>query len=110
LVPIQIEIASFNEDLIERCQDSGIEARMIGPKQLAIDALPEWLSIDDAGDFLMALQDSSLSIQEIILSFYRTRKISFTLEEAKFLWREGKGKEIVLSENDLEQLWARKFS
>jgi DNA mismatch repair ATPase MutL len=99
------------QELIERCSEVGVEAKIIGPKQLCLDAIPQWLEERDAPLFFEALKEDlwrGLTIQETIHRFCQTARKLFTLEEAKLLWQSGYGREVSLEASDLERIFLRK--
>lgn len=92
--------------------EAGIEAKMMGPKQLCLDAIPQWLDEADALLFFEALKEDlwrGLALQETIHRFCQTARKRFTLEEAKMLWQSGSVREIPLEEADLESIFMRKI-
>lgn len=98
-------------DLILRCREAGVDAKAFGARQIAIDAIPEWLSEADAPTFIEALKedlDQNVAISETIHRFCQKSQKQFTLEEAQFLWNRGHGKEVLLESQDLERILLKK--
>ncbi len=115
LLPMRLSLSSEEvqriQELIERCSEVGVEAKIIGPKQLCLDAIPQWLEERDAPLFFEALKEDlwrGLTIQETIHRFCQTARKLFTLEEAKLLWQSGYGREVCLEASDLERIFLRK--
>jgi DNA mismatch repair protein MutL len=115
LFPIHLSLSNEEAprmgELITRILDLGVEARAIGPKQLHLDAIPEWLNEADAAGFFHAMKEdlwSNLPIQETIRRFCRSSKKCFSIEEALLLWKKGAVCEVRLESADLERVIARK--
>lgn len=105
------EEAQQAQELIQRCLEAGAEVKIMGPKQLWLESIPQWLDQADALLFFDALKEDlhrNLTIQETIHRFCQTRRKRFTLEEAKLIWQGGSVCEIRLEEADLERIFMRK--
>ncbi len=115
LFPIALSLtneeAQLAQELIQRCREAGFEAKTIGPRQLCLESIPQWIDREDAPLFFDALKEDlrrNLTIQETIRRFRQTTRKRLTLEEAKLLWQSGSGGETQLEEADLERVCLRK--
>jgi DNA mismatch repair protein MutL len=116
LVPILVALTASEaihaQELIERCTCFGIEAKLVGPSEVGIDALPSWLKDTDASAFFhLTKQDflDSVSPQDTIRRFSRYRVKTLTLAQAQWLWEKGWGQEVLLEDANLERLFASKY-
>ena len=109
LVPIQLAISPDEEisNLLERCSEAGLDAKVLGPHRLCLDALPEWLSPSDAPKLIDALKEDGL-VKDIVHRFCREIPKLWTLQEAEWLWRKGAMKEVPLEMNDLERIFVKR--
>jgi DNA mismatch repair protein MutL len=114
LLPIRLSLSNEDvqlaDEIIFRCAEAGIEAKVMGPKQLCLDAIPNWLDEADAPLFFDVLKEDlhhGLTIQETVHRFCRTARKRFSLHEASRLWESGLVKEVCIKEADLERLFTR---
>lgn len=119
--PLEIELsreeAAEGERIAEDLKEMGIEARFLGPRTLAVDALPSVLGAADFPLFFAAWKEGK-KLPASIARFARTAKRDFTLEQASLIWSRLKackeplydpsGKKTFreLAEADLEKLLA----
>ena len=85
--PIEIELSGEEgENWAEELKEIGIEARLLAPRLLAIDALPIGVEASDVAD-LIARYKIDRKGASAICRFCRARKKQFSLEEASLIER-----------------------
>jgi len=107
IISLSKEDAQQMEELVCRCVQAGFEAKAAGPRQLSIEAIPQWIDEADAPTFVEALKGElhgHAAIEELIHRFCQKVRKRFTLEEAKLLWQSGLFCEICLTEADFERI------
>ncbi len=102
-----------SDELLAHLDKAGLDARMVGPKTVCVDAIPEWMETDKT-DFLFAALKVDL-YRGIPIGATLSRALRsgcckrFTLQEASALWRQNRGlRQIHLETSDFERLFANR--
>lgn len=88
MIPIEIEMTSGDEEAVLRLGQIGVEARILR-KTLVIDALPTHLDREQFPKFFEQFKEGK-KLEEISAKFISSSKRSYSLEEAKELWKQVK--------------------
>jgi len=107
-----LEETQMASELLEQLAKAGLDARMVGPRQFYVDAIPEWLDTEKTGQLIAALKADFLRGVPLEATLKRSVQTGFSkrlpLQEATLLWRQNRAlRQIQLEPADLERLFAK---
>lgn len=107
---LSLEESQMAGELLEHLAKAGLDARMVGPKHLCIDAIPDWIDTGKVLPLFSALKEDLLKGVPVEATLKRLVRCGFSkgfsLEEAAALWRQRRAlRQICLESSDLERLF-----